>query len=128
MSNEIATALKSAAKDSRAVYTRPIPETLRTEDFAHKTVGMRLLTCDEELQASKLGGFDVVKTRYEATKLAICEIDGQSVHNGEGVLDSFFERGGPKMRRLLVDGYSRMSAPSQEEQEAFFGGEKVKVE
>lgn len=125
--SDVANAAREGFKDTRPIHTYPIPPTLQSEDFKHTSVGLRLLNVDEELDASKLGRYDLLRTQYEAAKLSICEVDGKPIANDEGAIDRFFEDAGPRLRSLMIEAYKRMASPTREETTVFFGGESVKT-
>ncbi len=103
-----------------------IPKTLQREGVAKK-VGMRELSSDEELLASKLGKFDMLRSEYEAVKLSICSLDGNSVSTADGTVDVFWNRCGAKLRTLLLKAHGRVNNPSKAEEDEFFQSETVAV-
>lgn len=115
------------ARRPRLVYEYTIPPSLRTEECPHASVGLHILTADEELIAAKAGGFNVLKQQYEAAKIAIGELDGKPTDPSTGQVDTFWNKCGPKMRSLILQKYNRISAPTTEEEDSFFGSEKIKV-
>jgi hypothetical protein len=108
-----------------AIHTFTIPATLR--NGGPGKVGLRQLTADQELMASKVGRFDVMKTQYEAAKLAIAEFDGKPANYADGDVDKFWEGGGPKLRALLLQAYNHMASPSTEEEASFLSSEAISV-
>jgi hypothetical protein len=111
---------------AKAIYTYTIPESLRTEG-GPSSLGLSLLTVDQELTASKIGRFDTMKTQYEAAKMAIAQADGKDVMNGDGAIDVLWEKVGPKMRALVLQAYNEISSANGEEEAAFFKSRSVKV-
>lgn len=116
-----------AAKMPRTIHEYEIPPSLRW-DGGPSTVGLRALTVAEELTASKVGGLDYMKAQYEATRMSIASIDGRPVAVKDGEDVALWERGGPKLRSLLVQAYNRLSSPSADEADGFFASATVKVE
>lgn len=90
-------------------------------------ISLQLLTADQELTASRLGRFDVMKTQYEAVKLAIAALDKKVVSPATGEVDTFWEKIGPKGRSLILQSYNRVSAPSQEDEASFLASEKART-
>ena len=116
------------AKRDRIVFEYNIPESLGGgKGGVPQKVSMTQLTAEQELQASKIGRFDMMKSQYVATKLSIVEMDGKPSDQADGGLDSFWERCDPRVRSLLLQAYNRVSSPSKEEEESFFGSEVVRV-
>jgi hypothetical protein len=113
--------------DSRARTTYTIPEELRDASKRPETVSLRLLTSDEELQASRAGKFDIMKSQYEATKLMIVALDGKPVSVADGSVDSFWERADPRVRNLLIEAYNRLSSPTRGQQDDFFKSARIEV-
>lgn len=113
--------------DNRARTTYTIPEGFRDSTKRPETVSIRQLTSDEELQASKLGRFDVLRSQYEAAKLMIVAIDGKPVSLADGTVDVFWERSDPRVRALLIEAYNRMSSPTRGEQDTFFKSARIEV-
>jgi hypothetical protein len=110
----------------KVVHTFTIPKTLLWEGGPAK-VGFKPLSSAQELLASKLGRFDVMKSQYEAVKLSLAELDGKAVTNNEGDVDQFWEKAGPKLRTLMLGAYNKMATPSNEEDDSFFKSEAVNV-
>lgn len=115
------------ARQSRAVYRYSIPESLRGQQNVPKKVGMIQLSADQELMASRVGKFDFTKAQYAATKLSIVEFDGRPVDQANAEVDKFWERVDPRVRALLVQAYTKLSSPTKEEEDAFFGSEEASV-
>lgn len=109
---------------ARSVHVYTLPKALANGVTA---IGLRTLTAEEELRASKAGRFDLMKANYEAVKLSIVEFDGKPVSNGEGAIDLFWNRVDPKVRSLLLQAYNKQTSPSVEETEDFFASEQIKV-
>jgi hypothetical protein len=116
------------AKQGRAVHTYTLPDSLRGSlPNMPKKVGLVQLTAEQELMASKIGKFDVMKSQYAATKLSIVEFDGRPVNQGEAEVDKFWERVDSRVRALLLQAYNKLSSPSKEEEDGFFSSETVQV-
>ena len=111
---------------ARMIHEFTIPETLKSEALP-RVVSLRQLSADLEMTASKLGRYEVMKSQYEAVKLAIFELDGKPANAANGDVDQFWENAGPKLRSLLMQAYNRISAPSNEEEESFFESQKVRM-
>lgn len=111
---------------SKIQYEYEIPKSLRNGTQAAK-VTMRPLTTREEIDASKAGGFDLMKTQYEAVKRSICALDGKSASIMDGEVDKFWEEAGPKLRSLLLQAHNRLSSANMEESDSFFASEQVRV-
>lgn len=109
---------------ARGIYTYTLPSTLAN---GVKSIGLRVLTAEEELRASKAGRFDLNRINYEAVKLSIAEFDGKAIGNAEGEIDKFWNRVDPKVRSLLLQAYNKLTSPSLEETASFFGSEVIKV-
>lgn len=103
-----------------------IPEKLRYEG-GPAVVSLQLLSSDQELIASRLGRFDVLKTQYEAVKLSVGALDGAKADPSTGIVDTFWEKAGPKVRSLLLQAYDRISSPTKEDESSFFLSEKARV-
>jgi len=115
-------------KKHRVVREFTLPESLIGKDsIGPRKVALRQLSADEELMASKIGRFDIMRAQYAAAKLSIVELDGKPVHYADTVLEAFWERSDPRVRSLLLQAYNRLSSPTKEEEEDFFGSEVVKV-
>lgn len=112
---------------ARAVHTYTIPDSLRNGSNPNPArIGMVQLNADQELMASKSGKFDYMKAQYAAAKLSIVEFDGQRVPP-DGTVDIWWDKADPKLRSLVLQAYNKLSSPSVEEDESFFGSEEVKV-
>lgn len=112
---------------AKVVTHYPIPTKLRTEG-SPASVGISLLSAEQEILASKLGGFNYMRSQYEATKSAICAFDKKPVTDENGDISKFWERTHPKVRALLLEAYNRMTSASDEESKDFFGGEETVIE
>lgn len=113
---------------ARIVYVYALPESLRKDvEGCPGRVGLRALTSREEIDASKVGGYDLTKSQYEAVMRAICELDGKTVTLGTGEVEKFWESCGPKIRALLLQAYNRLSTASEAESTDFFKSEQVKA-
>ncbi len=113
-------------RSKHVVYNYKLPASLQRPGCA-KTVGMRELTSEEEIRAIKLGDFDYMRAQYEATKMAICVLDGKPVDVANNEADVFFEQIGAKGRTLLMKAHNKLSGPSKEEETDFFKSEAVAV-
>lgn len=117
--------IQSAIEDARAareVHRFTIPPELR-KDLSPTKIGLRLLTAEQELMASKQGKFDVNRINYAAAKLSIIEFDGKYVDNGDSAIDLFWERADPKVRSLILQACTKMSSPTKEQEDSFFASE-----
>jgi len=103
-----------------------IPASLRGEGIPEK-IGLRPLTAEQEIQASKVGGFNLMKAQYEAVKRAIVELDGKPAKFADGEVDILWDKMSPRLRALLVAAYSKLTTASEEEEASFFGSEQMKV-
>lgn len=119
---------QAALISARETITYTIPESLRdSETKRPSNVTMRALTADEELTASRLGRFDVMKSQYAATKLSIVALDGAPVSTADGSTDAFWERSDPRLRSLILQAYNKLSSPTQAEEDAFFKSATARV-
>lgn len=106
--------------------TFAIPPSLQVTGLATK-VSFKLLSSEEEITASRLGQYNVVKAQTEAAKMAIAKLDGKSVDAASGDIDEFWEKGGPKVRSLLLQAYAKISSPTGDEETSFFGSQESSV-
>jgi hypothetical protein len=114
---------------AKAIHTYTIPESLRSAPNGSPSptkIGMQQLNADQELMASKTGRFDYMKAQYAAAKLSIVEFDGRKV-DPDGTVDIWWDKADPKLRSLVLQAYNKLSSPSTEEDESFFGSEEMKV-
>jgi hypothetical protein len=120
---------KDASRDS---FDFTVPDSIRE---ARKKMGidipkvitLRELTANDELQASRVGKFDLAKTRYDSVKRAIAEFDGRPVSYADDEIDRFWEQCGAKLRTLLLTAFETMTAPTEEEQESFLTSKKERL-
>lgn len=119
--------VRPAAKAVRPRTTYDVPESLRDATGKPAKVSMQTLVADDELQAARSGKFDILKSQYEAVKLAIVALDGKPTSVADGTTDQFWNNCDPKLRTILLDAYNRMSSPSREESDAFFKSAQVEV-
>jgi len=110
----------------RPMFEYTIPTTLRGEGIPEK-ISLCPLTAEQEIQASKVGGFNLMKSQYEATKRAIAEVDGKPAKFADGDVDALWNRMSPRLRALLITAYSKMTTASEEEDDSFFASEQMKV-
>ena len=110
----------------RPTYEYTIPVSLRGEGIPGK-IGMKPLTAEQEIQASKVGGFNLMKAQYEAVKRAVAELDGKPANFADGDVDKLWDVMSPRLRALLVSAYSKMTSASEEEESSFFASEKMLV-
>lgn len=116
------------AKQGRPVHTYTIPESLRDKSgLVPAKVGMVQLTAEQELLASKLGQYQLLKAQYAATKLSIVEFDGRAVNASSAEVDKFWERVDPRVRNLLLQAYQKLATPSDDEEADFLKSEEVRV-
>jgi len=113
-------------KHNHVAHVFTIPKTLQKDGVAKK-VGIRELTSDEEITASKVGNYNIAKTEYESVKMSICSLDGKSTSNADGDVDAFWNKCGPKVRTLLLKAHNRVNTPQKDEDEDFFKSETVEV-
>jgi len=109
----------------KVVHEFTVPEKLR--NGGPIKIGMRLLTASEEEAASKMGGFNMFKTQYEAAKRSICELDDKPVEAAKGEVEKFWETAHPRLRSLVLQEYQRLSTPSEEEESSFFASENIRA-
>ena len=110
----------------RPVHTFTIPESLRSTG-GPTTVTLVELMATQELDASSLGRYNLLKSQYEAVNLSIYALDGKPVDRTGIELDQFWENTNPRVRSLLLQAYNKISSPSDEEHTSFFDSEKVEV-
>lgn len=113
---------------ARITFDFQIPVTLQSEKLGVKVVSLRQLTSEQEITAQRLGRFDMLKTQYEAVKMAMAEFDGKAANFSNGDVDQFWEDAGPKLRSLLLQGYNKISSPDGEEEKSFFGSMKTRAQ
>lgn len=119
---------RELVKGDRVVYEYTLPESLGGgKGGIPKKVSLAQLTAGQELMASKMGRFDVMKAQYAAAKLSIVALDGSPIDPADGALEAFWEHTDPRIRSLLLQAYNKISSPSREDEESFFGSEKVQV-
>lgn len=110
----------------RPVHTYTVPTSLRFEGGPIQ-IGLQPLTAEQEITASKVAGFNLLKSQYEAVKRAIVEFDGKGANFADGQVDEFWDKCSPKLRALLLGAYSKITSASEEEEAGFFGSEQIKV-
>ena len=93
-----------------------------------KTVGMVLLTANEELQASARSRGDSFRLAYELAKASLYEVDGRRVGVEDGSVDEAWTKFSPKVRQLLLSAYSDMHTVDEKQVVApFLKTRRVKV-
>jgi hypothetical protein len=88
------------------------------------------LSFREDKLAMKRGRGEMADSVYQLLRMSIRAVDGDPVDWTDGgkadvMLDRLLEDIGQKGRALLLEAYKRMSIPTEEESEAFFGRARV---
>lgn len=114
----------AAAKQPVPVYTFQLPPGIAN---GIESIGIREITSREELRAAKRSGRDGVKLGYELAKQGLAEINGESVHEGDGSADKVWDAMGPKARSLVVAAFQKVNHPTDDDLEGFLESQTVKV-
>ncbi len=113
------------ATKNRTTYCFKFPQTVPGD---MRSVVLAELTAEEELQATRRCQGDQFRLAYELIKQSLVEIDGKKVGLEDGTVDVVMERMHPKARRLLIDAYTKINTPSEEESALFLRSAETKVE
>lgn len=119
-----------AAKPLRPVHTFVIPKSLGTP---FTSIGLVELETGEELMAAKRAGTEPMGLAYALTKQCIVEItdEGTSaprqVSLADATVDEVWQRGGPKLRQLLLQAYSLLHTPADEDEQDFLKSHRTSV-
>jgi hypothetical protein len=111
-------------KQVRPVHTFQIPESIAD---GTTSIGMVELTAHEEIMAAKRAGSDAFRLAYELTKQSLAEVNGQPVSLADGSADTAFDKMGPKVRSLVIQGYTRLHAAGEDVAEGFLQSMQVRV-
>lgn len=117
---------------TRDTYDFTVPESIREAKKAKgvtlpKVITLRELTANDELQAARVGKFELAKVRYDSIKRAIAEFDGRAVSYADAEIDQFWETCGGKLRTMLLAAFEEMTAPSDKEQDDFLSSKKERL-
>lgn len=110
---------------ARPVYIYTIPESLGLE--SPKSVSLRELTANEELDAAKRARGDAFKTANELVKSSLIEVDEKPVSIGDGSADIAWNQMPAKVRNLVLDAYQEIHVPPQGASSDFRKSRKVRV-
>jgi hypothetical protein len=110
---------------TRPVYVYEIPASLGLE--SPKSVSLRELTANEELDAAKRARGDAFKTANELVKSALIEVDEKPVNLGDGSADIAWNQMPAKVRNLVLDAYQEIHVPPQGASQDFRKSRKVRV-
>ncbi len=112
------------AQTDRPIYRYTIPANIAN---GTKSVGLVLLTTDEELRATKRSHTDTHRLAYELSKQALVEVDGKPVNEGDGSIDTAWDAMSPKVRGLVLVAYASLHTPEDEETTSFLKSQQVSV-
>jgi hypothetical protein len=114
------------------LYDFDVPEALRADRKLRgvtlpKKITMRELGANDELQVATVAKSNYQKSRYDAAKRAIAELDGVVVNYADETIDQFWENCGAVMRELVLEAYEAYSAPSAEVKDGFLASRKDRL-
>lgn len=117
------------AKSHREVYKFAVPDRVVAElgDKAIKTIGLVVLTSEEELRATKRAGGDSARLAWELAKQSLTRVDATVLREDDGSIDSAWRSMHPKIRMLVLTAYTKLHTPEQSEIDDFLGSQKVIV-
>lgn len=111
-------------KRSRPVHTYKLPKRLAN---GIQTIGMVLLTPDEEIQANKRARGDNAKLAFELMKQSIAEINEKPVSLADGSIDEAWQKMESPVRQLIASAYSELNKVEEEDEESFLKSRVTKV-
>ena len=117
--------LAAAGKRPSTVHSFNFPESIPGDI---RSVGIKELTAQEELAASKRASGDPFRIAYESAKQALVEINGEKVSLANGSADKAWAEMHPKVRELVVLAHRKIHSASDEETDGFFKSGSVRVE
>jgi hypothetical protein len=105
-------------------YTFTIPDKLRTEGDP-KSITFVALTLEQELMGNKL--LEKSGNVFDKVQLAIVGINGQPVDWGSGQTDVVLGKCSPKVRELILHGYSKIHTADKADSDSFLATMEVAV-
>lgn len=114
-----------AAKRPSTVHMYTIPENIPGDV---RKVGIKELTAQEELMASKRAGGDPFRIAYEAAKQSLVEVNGNAVSLADGSADKVWAEMHPQARELIVLAHRKVHSASEEDTADFLQSGTVRVE
>lgn len=108
----------------REIYRYTVPAGMARRSGI-KTIGMVLLTPNDERMATARAGNEAYKLVHELAKAALREVDGKPVMTADGTADGFWERAHPQLRNLIVHTYNSLHNPPSEEVDDFLQSVEV---
>lgn len=121
-------AVNTVAEPPREVYEYEVPEDLREETSdGVATLGIVLLTPNEEKLALRRCNGDAFAMAFELAKASLREVNGIRVYGHDGSQEAAYARCHPKTRALLTGAYSELSTPEEAQSRAFLKSRRVKL-
>lgn len=112
-------------RDERVIHRYDVPE--RVGQGEYKTLGMVELTGHDELQAAKRAHGDAIALAWELAKQSLREVNGERVSVADGSVEKAFNRMPPRVRSLVMAGYSDLHNVEEEDSKAFLKTRKASV-
>ena len=116
---------RAAQQNERPLHVFKVPESLHHHGI--KELGLVELTLDEEMRATQRARGDAIKLASEFAKECLRMVDGQPVRSGDGSADRAMAKMHPKLRQLLLQGYSMLHQTKAEENVGFLMSHEVRV-
>jgi hypothetical protein len=92
-----------------------------------QSVGLVELTAIEEMQATKKAGTDTMRIAFELAKSSLVEMNGKTLSRASGEHDGAWQNMHPKIRSLVIQAYTRIHQPENDEVDGFLESAKVEV-
>ncbi len=113
----------------RPVYIFDLPEEAQAldDEYIKKSIGLRKLTMQEELQALEMAHNKPAHAAFYMLVTSLVEVDGRAVNKGDGEDERIVNNADPMIRSLLVDAQASLSGPTNVSKDAFLKSRRVKV-
>lgn len=118
--------MSEAPQQSRVVNVFQVPQSVSNEAGV-RSLGLVVLTTNEEMMAFQRGKRDGAKVTLELAKAAVVEVDGKPISLADGSADSFWLRIHPKLRQLVMEAYASLHGAEQAEVESFLASKTSRV-
>lgn len=115
---------EAVSKPRHRTFVFQVPETARKEGDPRK-ITLRELTGDQQIDALRAAGGDRVRTGIELAKAALYAVDDAVVDHAAFGAEKYWAKWSPKVRSLLVQGYTHTHNSSDAEDAAFLGSMAV---
>lgn len=108
-------------------YQFTVPPALQKREggLEIKTITIRELSPDDELQATQRAKGDAIRLAFELALQSLCQVNGTAVSLVDGTSERMWRAIGPQLRNLVVSAYSSQFMATQDDAALFLSSRKL---